>query len=598
MKFSTFAEYLQKLDKTTKRLEMTSLLTDLIKELDADETAEAIYLASGYLKAPFESQKFNIAEKMMQRILLHTYGSVKNGLEQEEVNQMYRGLGDLGTVAENLAKKTKQKSSQKENLSVMDVHKKLIDLAQVEGTGSQDLKVTKASNLLKLLDPLSTKYTVRIILGTTRLGFTELTIIEALSNYVAGDKSLKKEIESRYNIYPDIGLIAENIKKDGIKGINDINIEPGVPVLSQKAQRSGGPEEIMERIKKAWAEFKFDGTRVQLHMNKNKKIKSNIDAQNNLFGSKDSGYLVQTFTRNLEETTHQYPDLVSAAKTQINADSIVLDGEAIGYDPKTGKHLPFQETMQRKRKHGVTDTAKEIPLKYYVFDILYLNGKSLIQEPLRKRREVLDKAIKAGETIIVDDHIETQDTEKLQEYFAQAEEKELEGLIVKKPEDPYQAGARSYSWIKYKKADKNLLDDSVDCVVLGYYAGRGARAGFGIGGFLVGVYDKKSDSYKTISKVGTGLKDDDWVKLKEMADKVKIDKKPANVDMHKNFDPDVYVKPEIVVEIGADELSVSPTHTAGYALRFPRLLKFRKDKSPTEATTTKEIEKMYNGQRK
>jgi DNA ligase-1 len=299
----------------------------------------------------------------------------------------------------------------------------------------------------------------------------------------------------------------------------------------------------------------------------------------------------------LEETTHQFPDIVQAAQDQINAESVNLDGEAIGYDRKTGAFLPFQETIQRKRKHGVKDTAQSIPLKYFVFDILYYNGKPTVNKPLKERRELLAKIIKPGEVILVDEHIETGDSDELQEYYDIAKQKGLEGLVVKKPEDPYQAGARSFSWVKLKKADQKLLDDSVDCVVLGYYAGRGVRSKFGIGGFLVGVIDPEKDVFKTVTKIGTGLTEEDWVFLKKLCDKYSTDKVPQNVLMDKMFMPDVIVLPKIVVEVGADEISISQTHTAGYALRFPRLLKFRKDKNSNEATTVDEIRRMYKAQK-
>jgi len=200
--------------------------------------------------------------------------------------------------------------------------------------------------------------------------------------------------------------------------------------------------------------------------------------------------------------------------------------------------------------------------------------------------------------IKVDEYLETDEFEELEEYFQKAKSLGLEGIVVKSPDKTYEAGARSYSWVKYKTADRNLLSDSIDCVVLGYYNGKGARAEFGIGGFLVSIYDDKKDSFKTISKIGTGLKEDDWIKLKKICDKIKIKEKPTNVEMHNIFKPNVFVKPSLVVEIGADEISISPTHTAGYALRFPRLLRFREDKKPTQATTLKEIEKMYIDRKK
>lgn len=593
MRIQQFAAYLKRLEETSKRLEITTILTELISNLDSEESDIAIYLTLGYLKAPFENVRFNIADKLMAKILEVTFASPENPNIKNLISSIYQTEGDLGNVAFNIQSNHKGK-----NPELLEIYDRLMNIAKTAGTGSAELKVKKTADLLKICDKLSSKYLVRIILGNIRLGFTELTIVDALANYL-GNKSLANKIEAVYNIHPDIGLITKQIKKYGEKGIDDIKIEAGVPVLSQKAQRVSGMEEAFNRIKPIWAEFKFDGTRVQLHFDKSKKIEGE-DSQNGLFDVKSIAdkFLIKTYTRNLEETTHQYPDLVEAAIKQINAESVVLDGEAIGYNKETGEFLPFQETIQRKRKYDVTETAKNIPLKYFVFDILYLNGKSLINKPLKERREILNKIIKPGNTIIVDEHLETEIFEELVEYFEIAKEKGLEGLLVKNPADPYQAGARSYSWIKLKKADENLLNDSLDCVVLGYYYGKGVRSKFGIGGFLVGVYDKETDTFKTITKIGTGLKEDDFIKLKQIADKVRTEKPVSNVEINKALMPDVATLPKIVVEVGADEISVSQIHTAGYALRFPRLLKFREDKNPTQATSLSEVIKLFNFQRK
>jgi len=575
---------------------MTDILTELISELEVEDTDKAIYLASGYIEAPFEEIKFNIAEKMMLKTIEQTFSTSQKKDIKNEIGGIYERTGDLGDVVFEL----KKSNPDYKDPTISEVYSKLFEIALIEGTGSQELKINKISALIKNVDPLSAKHITRIILGTMRLGFTELTIIVALANFL-NNKNLAKKIEGKYNIHPDIGLIAKRIKEKGISGIDSINMEIGVPVLSQKAQRVSGMEEIMERINNVWAEFKFDGTRVQLHLAKEghyqKRKQIDKESQSGLFGDLKDGFMVKTFTRNLEETTHQYPDIVEAAKKQIKADSVILDGEGIGYNKSTGEFLPFQETMQRKRKYNIAETAKNIPFKYFVFDILYLNGESVIEKPLTERRKLLAKIIQPGTVIEVDDHLETDEFEKLEEYFDIAKAKGLEGIVVKTPGDPYQAGARSYSWIKYKKADQKLLSDTVDCVILGYYHGKGVRSKFGVGGFLVGVYDREKDLYKTVSKIGTGLTEEDLAYLKKNCDKIKVKDKPKNVEMNKIFKPDVFVSPKIVVEIGADEISVSPTHTAGFALRFPRLIKFRQDKKPEDTTTVNEIGKMHKNQR-
>lgn len=590
MRFSTLAKYLSDLDSTTKRLEMIDILSKLINELDENEIDKALYLSSGYLKAPFESEKFNIADRMMVKILAYAYEK-----SVSEVTEKYKEMGDLGNVAYDLAKKESEEKGfeNSSDLEINTVHERLLEVAKSEGAGSQDTKINKTSKLLRELSPISTKYIVRMILGTTRLGFTELTITEALAKYL-GDKELKKYIERKYNIHPDIGFIAKCVKQKGIKGLDIVGIESGVPILSQKAQRIKDTKEIFEKMGKVvWAEYKLDGTRVQLHLDKGKKIQE----IKTLF-EEESSYLVKTFTRNLEETTNMYPDIIYAAKKQIDAKSVILDGEAIGYDRETNEFLPFQEIMQRKRKYDVQETLKNVPLKYFVFDLLYLNGKSLIDLPLRERKEKLKNIIKEGNVITVASHIETESSDDLYDYFNKAKEQNLEGLIIKKPDDAYQAGARSYSWIKLKRADEALLNDSVDCVVLGYYAGKGTRSKLGIGGVLLGVFDEKEEKFKTISKLGTGLTEEEFIRLKNMCDRVKTKEKPNNVEMHKMFKPDVYCLPKIVVEIGADEISKSPSHTANYALRFPRLLKFREDKKAQEATSLNEIKDIYENQKR
>lgn len=605
MKISEFSKYLQKLEDTSKRLEIISILTDLIKNLSEEDVDKALYLSQGSLKADFENPKFNIAEKMMVRVLENAYN-----VDKQEINKLYGKLGDLGSVALEIASKDSTEKPAKETakraleLEITDVYTKLIELAEIEGAGSQEAKVSKLSALLRTLDNLSAKFVVRIVLGTTRLGFTELTIIDALSNLLQGDKGLREEIEMKYNVHPDLGLIAKKLKTQGIKGVKDIKIEIGVPIWPQKCQRLSSPEEVIEKMQNVWAEFKFDGTRVQLHLDRKKRVKSKKDNQKTLFDSNESTkrqkIFIKTFTRNLEDTTHQYPDISKAAEKQINAQSVILDGEAIGYNKETGAFLPFQEIMQRKRKHNVAEIAKEIPLKYFVFDILYLNGKSLLNKTLAQRKELLKKIIKEGNVIELSKHVEANTVDQVTEFFEEAKEKALEGLILKKPESMYQAGARAFTWVKLKTADEKLLalEDTIDCVILGWFYGKGVRADFGIGKFLVGIYDKKSDSFKTFTKVGTGLTDEEWTTLRSRLQKLKVKEKPANVDVNKFYTPDVWVVPKIVVELGGDEISKSETHTSGYALRFPRLVKFRPDKKPSDVTSLEEITHLHKSQKR
>jgi len=590
MKFAQLAEYLQRLEDTPKRLEITDILTDLLKSFSDNETAVGTYLSLGYLRAEFESERFNIAEKMMVKILTEAFDSA-----EKEVEKIYSELGDLGSVAFKLH--TKKTAS---NVSLKEAHQSLLEIAQAGGSGSQEQKIQKSAKLIKNTDKLSAKFLVRIILGTTRLGFTELTIIDALTQLISSDgkkdKDIKAKIEAKYRIHPDIGLVAEKVKKSGLKGLKDIQMEIGVPVHAQKPQRVSSPEEISEKIGAVWAEYKFDGTRVQAHLDRSKKMEMAEFDQQTMFAVESKMTFIKTFTRNLEETTYQYPDLVEAIDKQVDAKSAILDGEAIGYDRETGDFLDFQETIQRKRKYGIAEAAQNIPLKYVVFDILYLNGKSLVNEPLKERRRILEGVIKPGEVVEIDDHLLTEDALELAKFSQEALDKGLEGIMAKRPDSKYEAGARNFNWMKLKKLEDQILEDTVDCVVLGYYHGRGVRASFGIGGFLVGIWDPDEEKYKTLTKVGTGLKDEDWGELKRIADKVSTKEPPKNAEIDSKYNCDVWTRPEIVVELAADQISKSSDHSAGYALRFPRLVKFRTDKSPTDTTSPKEIAQMYKKQ--
>uniref|UniRef100_A0A7C4TQH0 Probable DNA ligase n=1 Tax=candidate division WWE3 bacterium TaxID=2053526 RepID=A0A7C4TQH0_UNCKA len=591
MRVSRLADYLNKLEQTSKRLEITEILKNMIIELEQHEVDEAVYLSLGYLAAQFSPLQFNLAEKTMAKVLAKSFTT-----SETEVAKIYSKTGDLGNVA--LEINPNQKDSK---TSVEELHSKLVGLANISGSGSQEKKINVASTILSSENKLSSKFITRIILGTVRLGFTELTVIDALAKFITDDnkksKDIKEKIEAKYRIHPDIGLIAKNIKRSGIKGLDNIEMEVGIPVHAQKTQRLEDTAEIIEKMHNVWVEYKFDGTRVQLHLDRNRAVSEKSIDQQSLFEDPSGLPFVKTFTRNLEETTDQFPDLVEAAAKQIQAESVILDGEAIGFNKETGEYLPFQETMQRKRKHGIKEALDKIPLKYLIFDLLYLDGKSLVGLPLTERRQLLERIVKPGSTIEIANHLETSDEEELSNFSKLALEKGLEGIVAKKPDSPYEAGARNFTWVKLKKSKEQILSDTVECVVLGYYFGRGVRANFGIGGFLVGVWDEKTLKYKTLTKVGTGLKDEDWKELKKKADKLKIKQRPSNADISTKFDCDVWTEPSLVVELAADEISKSSEHSAGYALRFPRLVKFRDDKGAKDTTSIEEIEAIYKIQK-
>jgi DNA ligase-1 len=562
----------------------------MLKWLSLEETPSAVYLSLGFLEPPFRSLQFQVAEKMLIKAI-----SIAFNKDQSHVVEMGKKEGDLGFVAEELSLEDGES-----DISVAEVYSLLTAIAWESGAGSQDRKIAKIASLYKKCNPISNRYISRIILGTMRLGFSDITVIEALSWLLAGDKSLKGKIEEKYRIYPDIGFIAKNIKENGIEGLKKIKITPSVPVLPAKCARVATAEEALEKIKgEALVEDKFDGTRVQIHLDKTRKKSETLNSKIELFSSEStSTRSVWTFTRNLEESTHQFPDLVDVVLKNVKAETAILDAEAIGYNPKSGEFIPFQETIKRKRKHDIAEISREIPLTLRVFDILYLDGKSLIDLPFSERREILINMVTPTRKIQVAQNVKIPSPEKLLEVFEDAVGRGLEGIVIKDSTAKYPVGNRGFAWIKFKREETDDLSDTIDAVVLGYYSGTGKRTDFGIGAFLIGVYDEKTDSYRTLSKIGTGLTDKEWSEIKEKCDKVKVLSLPSNVLVPSELKCDVFCQPKIVVVIRADNITISPLHSAKFALRFPRLVSYRTDKGPKEATTVSEISTLFKNQKK
>ena len=568
MKFSELAAYLQKLEKTSSRNEITQILADLFKKSTAGEIDKIVYLVLGELAPNYEGVVLNIAERMMLRIIAQAYDEDIN-----KIKLLYKKEGDLGNVASDLA------SSGGINLAVGEVFEKLMEVADEGGEGSQERKVSKMARLLGELDPLSARYVARIPVGKLRLGFSDMTILDALSYMTKGDKSARHEIESAFNVTVDIGKIAKRVKEKDLVGLSEVEPEAGTPIRASLCERLPSAEKILEKVgKTVYVEPKYDGFRAQVHIwheGKEKKIR--------------------IFSRNLENTTAMFPDLVEAAK-KIKVTSAIFDGEAIGYDPKTDKFLPFQETVQRKRKHGIEEAARNFPLRLYLFDILFKDGKSYLDTPFNQRRETLEGALpKDGGVVELTRQNLVSDPDKIRDLIKKYLTEGLEGAVIKKIDAPYKAGARGYHWVKYKKHTDEGVADTIDCLVMGVNKGRGKRAGFGVGAFLVGI--KSGGEFKTVSKIGTGLTDEQWRELAKRARKLKVTRKPKEYEVPKNLAPDTWTKPSLVVEILADEITKSPLHSAGLALRFPRLIRFRDEKNPEQVTTLSEVKGLFEMQK-
>lgn len=592
MTFKKLSEYFKLLEQNTSRLKITEILADLFKKCSDEEIDKICYLSLGRLVPAYEGLEFQMAGKLMERAVAKAVG-----IDVGKVAREYKKMGDLGEVGEKLKQEARSKKQERlfgkigeiREIGVIKVYERLLEIARENGPGSVERKIDKMGALLEDLDNLSVRYIVRIPLGKLRLGFSEMTILDSLSWMLVGNKTLRKELEDAYNVVADIGQIAKMAKKDRkdkeAKWTEKIKPKVGTPIMSALCQRLGTAEEIAEKLGEMAVEPKYDGTRLQVHIGPIGQIRQ-------------IGREVRIFTRNLENVTHMFPDIVEAVEKDILAKEVIFDGEGVGIDPKTGKYLPFQETIKRKRKHLIGETAKEIPLKYFVFDVLFKDGQSLIKEPFSKRREILEKIIKKANRILqVSPQILTKDPEVLRKYYNEQIANGLEGVVAKKWQSPYEPGRRGFKWVKLKQEETKKgggLADTIDCVVMGVTRGRGKRADFGVGSFLVGV--RNNDKFVTVTNIGTGLSDEQFRELNTRSKKLKVKEMPKEYVVHKNQEPDTWIEPKIVVEIQADNITQSPIHTAGLSLRFPRLINFRDDKSPEEITTTRELESLFNMQ--
>ncbi len=602
MKFSKLAEYYEKLEATSKRLELVDILSKLFGESDGAEIGKICYLIQGRVAPFYMPIELGMAESMVAQAIGKAYDTTK-----DEVIKSYRKLGNIGLVAQELSNDERLTTKA---ISVADVFEELLKIANLGGEGSVEKKITTLSDLLKNLDPISVKHVVNIPLGTLRLGIGDPTVMDALSIAKTGDKKLRSVIEDAYNKTSDLGYVAEEFFKKGEKGLSTIKLIVGKPVRPALAERMPNADEVVKRMgDKFAAEPKFDGFRVQIHLDRSAKarplgmatteLRPCLKAGDNERSTMNDKQSVRIFSRNLEDMTHSFPDLAEGVLKEVKAKSVIMEGEAIAYNPETEEFLPFQETTKRRRKYKIAETAKALPLVCFAFDILYLNGEDITGKPEAERRKLLEKIVsKNNSTIRIAEQRVISTAKEIQEFFSEAISDGLEGLMIKKLDAPYKAGGRGFHWIKFKRASSGDLADTVDCVLLGIYSGKGKRTEFGVGGLLVGIYNDRDDVFETISRVGTGLTDEEFRKVHEIGKKLRLEHKPARV--RSKIEPSYWVEPKEVLEIYADEITKSPIHTAGeedgigYALRFPRLVKFREaDKRPEDSTTVNEIKKLY-----
>ncbi len=582
MEFARLAHIFEELEGTSSRLALIGLLTELFRSIERpEEIAQVCYLVQGRVAPFYVALEMGMAEKSVTRSLALAYHTTP-----EHVEALYATLGDLGLVAGQVSSEAESVST---GLSVDEVFGGLQAIAQTSGKGAIEHKSARLVDLLTHVESVSAKYIVRILLGNLRLGIGDASVLDALAKVRWNDTKKRKLLEGAYHKTSDLGLIARTIyeqpgEEEAKRAVAALDIQVGKPVHSQLAERLPTTEAIIAKMGVVVAQYKYDGLRAQIH--------------------KD-GQHVTIFSRNLEDQSHMFPELIAGTLAQVQAERVILDAEALAYNATSEEFLPFQETTRRRRKHGIEAMAEQIPLKAFVFDILYKDGMSLLDTPLSERLQILAETLHPADDILMLTASQTMsDAHALTLLFEEAISKGLEGLVVKKLESRYEVGARNFSWVKLKRHSAGALGDTIDCVLLGYLYGRGKRAAFGAGSLLVGLYDPKQDQFVTVTKIGAGLSDEQWRSIRERTSGLEVDHKPARVSSL--IEPSVWVEPQLVIEVLADEITRSPTHTAGkvgdqpgYALRFPRLVSFREaDKQPEDATTIQELIELYQSQGK
>src|SRR3989449_1864724 len=583
MLYSRMVETYQKIEATTKRLEISKLLVDLLRETPPEIVDKVVYLTQGKLYPDYLGIEIGIAEKLAIKAL-----AIVAAIKESRISDEYKRRGDLGNAAEALLAGKTQVGLRNERLTVEEVYTVLDRIAKSRGAGSVASKIGQLVSLASKASPIEAKYVIRTALGRLRLGVADMTLLDALAPALAGGKASKPLLEQAYNQSSDLGFVARALASGGIDAIRLFKVTVGRPIRPMLAERLSEPQEILEKMNgRAAAEYKYDGLRIQAHLSNRK---------------------VTLFSRRLENITDQFPDLHTLLKQGIADDELILEGEAVPVDPSTGELLPFQLVSQRRgRKYELEKTIQEIPVALFAFDLLYNSGVDYTQLEFPRRREALAKIIRPSEKLDLSRQIIVTKSEQLDDFMQQAVADGCEGLMIKSigPDSIYKAGARGWGWIKYKREYKSEMQDTVDLVVVGAFAGRG-REGGTYGALLLAAYDETDDVFKAACTCGSGFKDEDLGKLLEILEKYKINHRHARVDS--KIVADTWFVPGLVLEVIGAEITLSPIHTcglnsirpgAGLAIRFPRFTgKYRTEKSPEDATTTKEIIEMYRTQLK
>ncbi len=585
VEFRLIAEYFDKLERISSRIQLTALLADLLKKTPPDAIDKVVYLIQGKLWPDFYGYpELGVGEKFLIKAI-----ALATSVKEEDVENQVKTVGDPGEVVYRIKAGLGSKQAsiytfiggKQEGVTVEETYDALSKIALTQGEGSRDAKIRILAGLLKKASPIEAKYIVRFVDGRLRVGIGDATVLDALASAYAGGTVARPILERAYNMRADLGNIAKIVATQGIEALKNVTPMIGIPIRPMLAERLTDPQEILAKLGgKALVDYKYDGERAQIHK---------------------KGETVYIFSRRLENITHQYPDVVEYVREYINANEVIVEGEIVAIDPESGEIKPFQELMHRKRKTDIAEAVKEYPVNVYLFDLMYLEGVDYTIKPLPERRAALEKILKPSDYVKIAHHIYADNVESLKEFFYQAISEGAEGIMAKSvnKDSIYQAGARGFLWIKLKRDYQSEMADTVDLVVVGAFWGKGKRGGI-FSSLLMAAYNPDNDTFETVCKVATGFSDEEYAELqKKLAEIKRPTKHPRVVS---KLEPDIWVEPQLVAELIGAEITLSPLHTccygkvekdAGLSIRFPRFIRWRPDKAPEDATSVNEILEMY-----
>ena len=580
MEFLIVAEIFEKMENTTKRIELTNILVELLKKIPEKIIPNAVYLLQGNIRPNFEGVELGVAEKLA----IHAI-SKSSGLPIKKIENDYRNEGDLGLTVSNMLKLKTQTTFTTEKITLERVYETLFKIAKLEGKGSQDLKIKYISSLLNDATPVEAKFLLKILLGTLRLGIAENTIMDALAIAFTGKKENREQIENAYNVSSDLGKVSLIIATQGMDEIKKFQISLFSPIRPMLADRIKSEKDAIGKMPDVFAaEYKLDGERVQIHKHANKII---------------------LFSRRLENITQYYPDIVENVGKSLNVNEGIFEAEIVPINENTGEFLPFQELMHRRRKHKLEQAVLQYPITVNFFDVLYFDKKNCLDLSYSERRKILEQSVDENKLAKLVPVLLVKNENDIQDFLENSINAGCEGLMLKTLTAPYRAGTRGSNWLKLKREYRNELGDSLDLVVIGAYFGRGRRTGL-YGTLLLGTYNPEKDNFPSICKVGTGFTDESLDQLFQiLSNKVTLKKNSRIVS---EMEADVWFEPELVLEIVASEITLSPIHKTGldlirkdtgFALRFPKFTgKIRYEKAIEDASTDDEVLTLYKGQSK